>query len=43
MKDDEIKDQLKTTASSFATALGATLSELGEELKKAPAQDDAEA
>lgn len=35
LTDPNIRDQLKEAASSFATALGATITELGAELKKA--------
>lgn len=34
LKDPRIREQLKDAASSLATALGATVSELGSELKK---------
>lgn len=35
LTDPNIRDQLKEAASSFATALGATITELGAELKRA--------
>ncbi|MFV1961321.1 MAG: hypothetical protein ACC658_05750 [Acidimicrobiia bacterium] len=35
LTDPDIRDQLKEAASSFATALGATITELGSELKRA--------
>ncbi len=35
LRDPDIRDQLKEAASSFATALGATITELGAELKRA--------
>jgi hypothetical protein len=43
-QDPEIRDQLKDAASSFATALGATITEFGSELKKAttPSSSDEE-
>lgn len=34
LKDPDVREQLKETASSFAAALGATISEFGEELRK---------
>jgi hypothetical protein len=34
LKDPEVREQLKETASSFATALGTTITEFGEELRK---------
>lgn len=34
LKDPEVREQLKETASAFATALGATMSEFGEELRR---------
>lgn len=33
LKDPDIREQIKESASSFATALGATLSEFGSELR----------
>ena len=35
LTDPEIRHQIKEAASSFATALGATITELGSELKRA--------
>lgn len=34
LKDPDIRGQLKETASSFAAALGTTLSDIGEEIQK---------
>lgn len=34
LKDPDVREQLKDTASSFATALGASITEFGEELRK---------
>ena len=34
LTDPDIRDQLKEAASSFATALGATITELGAELRR---------
>ncbi|MEA1903081.1 MAG: hypothetical protein U9N56_06105 [Actinomycetota bacterium] len=34
LQDPQVREQLKDAASSLATALGATISELGSELKK---------
>jgi hypothetical protein len=46
LTDPDIRQQLKEAASSLATALGATITELGSELKKATSsatpQDDEE-
>lgn len=40
LKDPEIREQLKEAASSFATALGTTLSEFGSELKRVQREED---
>jgi len=34
LQDPEVRERLKNTASSFATAIGATISELGTELRE---------
>lgn len=40
LKDPKIREQLKDAASSFATALGTTLSEFGSELKRIRLEED---
>lgn len=40
LKDPDARDQLKQAASSFAAALGTTISELGSELKKEHSEEE---
>lgn len=40
LKDPEVRDQLKSAASSFASAVGRTISDLGTELKDEPLEEE---
>lgn len=40
LKDPDVRDQLKQAASSFAAALGTTISELGSELKEEHSEEE---
>ncbi len=40
LKDPDVRDQMKSAASSFAAAVGRTISELGTELTEGPLEEE---